>query len=94
MSEHHNHGKDTPCPSCLSRSIGRRRFARGLLASAGVAALAACAENPVTGRSNFGSIQDDVSSTPRAAFPATSPTSAVASQRTASFPTSATAGPC
>jgi predicted Zn-dependent protease len=61
MSEHHNHGKDRPCPSCLSRPIGRRRFGRGLLASAGVAALAACAENPVTGRSSFGSIQDDVS---------------------------------
>ena len=61
MSELHVHGQDTPCPACLSRPIGRRSFARGLLASAGVAALAACAQNPVTGRSTFGSIDDDVS---------------------------------
>ncbi len=40
--------------------LSRRGFAKGLLASAGAASLAACATNPVTGRSSLGSIQDDV----------------------------------
>ncbi len=41
-------------------TLSRRSFAKGLLASAGAATLAACATNPVTGRSSFGSIEDDV----------------------------------
>jgi len=42
-------------------SLSRRGFAKGLLASAAAATLAACATNPTTGRSSaFGSIEDDV----------------------------------
>lgn len=63
---HHRHG-----PHCglhhgfaattdAGLSLSRRGFAKGLLASAGAASLAACTTNPVTGRSAFGSIQDDV----------------------------------
>ncbi len=49
-----------PCPLHGPR-LTRRGFGRGLLASAGAAALAACATNPTTGRSSaFGSIEDDV----------------------------------
>lgn len=55
MSEAHPHS----CPSCAS--VSRRAFGKGLLATASVAALAACEANPVTGRSSFGTIQDDVS---------------------------------
>lgn len=49
---------------CLHRhlpAIGRRSFLKGGLATAGMAGLAACSVNPATGRYNFGSIEDDVS---------------------------------
>jgi len=67
VSEFHVHGSDHPCPACASLSapgiglpaVSRRSFARGLLATAGLAALTACAQSPATGRSTFGSIQDD-----------------------------------
>jgi predicted Zn-dependent protease len=66
VSQLHDHGTGHACPACAPRairqpSLSRRSFARGLLASAGLAALAACAESPATGRSTFGSIEDDVS---------------------------------
>ncbi|HKY93661.1 MAG TPA: M48 family metalloprotease [Kiloniellales bacterium] len=65
MSHVHDHEAGHRCPACVPRAslrpIGRRAFARGLLASAGLVALAACTESPTTGRSTFGSIDDDVS---------------------------------
>jgi len=65
VSQLHDHGSGHACPACAPRlirqpSLSRRTFARGLLASAGLAALAACAESPATGRSTFGSIEGDV----------------------------------
>jgi len=64
MTCQHGHRGPT-CPLHPARpagqALGRRAFGKGLLASAGAAALAACATSPVTGRSSFGSIEDDVS---------------------------------
>ena len=59
------HAAGHPCPACapgsvLQQPLGRRTFARGLMASAGMAALAACTQSAATGRSTFGSIQSDV----------------------------------
>ncbi|GAB5470236.1 MAG: M48 family metalloprotease [Rhodospirillales bacterium] len=42
-------------------TISRRSFAKGGLALAGLAGLTACSVNPATGRYNFGSIEDDIS---------------------------------
>ncbi len=58
-----------PHAGCLHRElgglaatqIGRRGFLKGGLAAAGLGALAACSVNPATGRYNFGTIEDDVS---------------------------------
>jgi predicted Zn-dependent protease len=59
MSCTHSHAGGA-CPLHGPR-LSRRGFAKGLLASAAAASLAACAADPATGRrSSFGSIEDDV----------------------------------
>lgn len=62
----HRHGTSclhTALAGCghAGPALSRRGFGKALLGSAGAAAVAACTTNPVTGRSSFGTIQDDVS---------------------------------
>jgi len=72
MTKRENHSAIPAAPQqggCLCHSVAsfagqqvsRRLFGRGLVATAGLAAIAGCSTNPATGRSNFGSIRDDIS---------------------------------